>query len=766
MVLKMTSADNRVSIVKPVLSSPRLDQLWIADGPHDFLQYVADIPKDEMAIAIDFETRGTVHASPNFRVVGVGLSCSIGSIYLDMSNMEDQMIHDTLIPIISLPLIAYNTYFDAACMQHYGHSFWDVNWIGCAYVLYKQLACEGFPGQQHGLKLAEREMLGWEESNDIAIDEWLVANGYITDQSKLTTLDTPEKRMERFNSRDKNGHRKLHPSKGEMWRVPAETLGKYCALDSDACWQLWTMVLVPALITIPPMNWDMHQEGFLPLIGILIDNHFSGITIDAEKLSHYNEELILKIAKLKLSFREEPLVAKLIQEREELWIKEIAIPAEFKKDGKPSKNYQNYVEKLERIKSGLDEKLNKEFRFNINGNEMRELLYSIVQYEVVKQHEGADSIGKIRITGGPEGTHVGAELEMTDSGQLPMDGSAFQQMGSMGELLNTLSEAEKLQTYVQSGLLKADECGDGRAHPQYRVHGTLTGRLAGGGGGDTDGVKVNYQQLPGDHEYLSCYIAREGYVLVQADYSSVEPTVLAEMSKDPMYMELYGTEGLFHDVYTFIGTRIKYFKEKILAAGYDPTNPDNVENMKKVCKAERKILKVVMLSSGYGAGVYKIWTTLKLQGVDITQQDVQQIYDDYWGPDLFGGIRSFQSQLEREWRENKGWCLDALGCSVPVAEKLKRDLMNRCCQRSGHSILMLFLGQFLRPGLVAAGIDFNWYIPDLHDETIYEVRSEQALHALDIHRAAVDSLNQMLGGVTTIKMEPKLMRSLAERKDD
>jgi len=174
----------------------------------------------------------------------------------------------------------------------------------------------------------------------------------------------------------------------------------------------------------------------------------------------------------------------------------------------------------------------------------------------------------------------------------------------------------------------------------------------------------------------------------------------------------------------------------------------------------------VVHNSSYGAGPYKIWSTLQLQGVDISFKEVEAIHADYWGPNLYGGVKRFQALLDREWRENKGWVLDALGCAIPVSERLKKDIINRSVQSGGHKILVLFLTKFLRPALIEAGIEFHWYIPDLHDETIYEVRQDQADQALSIHRAAVDSLNEWLGGVTKIKMEPKLIQHLGERKDD
>jgi len=520
-------------------------------------------------------------------------------------------------------------------------------------------------------------------------------------------------------------------------------------------------VLLPALATVPPQTAHMHQANLIE-IGILIDNHFSGMTVDAEALSLYNEELKLSIVSKKKDFLEGPVMAPLVKELQEKWIAEIVPPAQFKKDGKPSKTYENYLTKIKTIREGTDEKLNKQFGFNINGNEMREVLYTkLVQYEVIQEHQGPDAPGKIRLTGG-EGIRVGVELFMTDSGSLPVDAEAFGQMGSIGAALKGISETEKLQSYVEAGLLKTGECGDGVAHPQYRAFGTLTGRLS--GGGDSE-FKVNYQQLPGDERYLSCYKARPGYVLVQADFSSIEPTVLAEISRDKTYMELYGPNAKAHDTYLYIGTKIAKFKKAILDSGYDPDNPESIEISKKVCKHERKILKKVQLGSSYGAGIFKIYSTLKLDGVDITQSEVEQIYNDYWGPELFGGIRQFQRELEKEWRDYKGWVMDALGCPAPVCEKYKKDIVNRVCQRSGHSILVIFLGMFLKPMLEESGTDYYWYIPDLHDETIYEVREDQAQLALQVHSAAVEELNAMLGGVTKIKMEPKVIASLAERKD-
>ena len=756
MSIKLTAADKRYSLIRPVVVAPRIDILYMADNEDQFIDFINDIPKDERAVAVDLETRGTVASHPEFRIVGVGLAASIGSIYLDVSKMSRTQVRNVLEHIIHLPLIGHNIYFDASGFRAYGVPFENTNWLACTYVLYKQLASEGYLGQTWGLKSAMTEMLGWTNTNEDGIDKWLIASGYATGLSNKD--DTAKKRLRKWKA--KLGTKTpVRPNKGEMWRVPASRLGHYCALDCEATWLLFRDVLAPSLTRIPPQTWEMHTNGFVPLIGILIDNHFTGLTLDVDKLSAYNEELKSLIIEKKCAFRNHPLLSEHITQVEGHWLSEIPVPSQFCKDGRPSKVYANYLEKMEAIKRGAL----KDYTFNINGNEMRELLYKLVQYEVIKQHEGADAIGKIRILGGPTGTNVGAELEMTESGQLPMDESAFSQMGEIGKLLNELGTLEKLQGYVASGLGKTQECGDGLVHPQYRVYGTLTGRLA--GGGDSE-YKVNYQQLPSDRKYLECYVARPKYVLIQADLAALEPHVLAEISRDKTYMELYGPNAKSHDIYLFNGSKIGKFKDKILAAGYEPGNLEAIDRCKKECKAERTILKKVSLAKAYGAGAYKIWTGLKLDGIDITLREVEQIVEDFDGPNLYGGVKRFQYDLEREWRENKGWILGGLGTAVPVAEKLKKDLLNRNVQSTGHNILVLFLTCFLKPGLDRAKIDYRWYIPDLHDETIYEVLAEQAPLALKVHCKAVDELNQMLGGVTTLKMDPKIIHSLAERKDD
>ncbi len=91
-------------------------------------------------------------------------------------------------------------------------------------------------------------------------------------------------------------------------------------------------------------------------------------------------------------------------------------------------------------------------------------------------------------------------------------------------------------------------------------------------------------------------------------------------------------------------------------------------------------------------------------------------------------------------------------------------IAHNCCQSGGHDILVIFLS-ILKTNLRAAGIEYRWYIPDLHDETLYCVRKAQLDSALKVHYDSVVELNEMLDGLTYQLCDPKVINSLAERKD-
>src|SRR5690606_9779382 len=119
-----------------------------------------------------------------------------------------------------------------------------------------------------------------------------------------------------------------------------------------------------------------------------------------------------------------------------------------------------------------------------------------------------------------------------------------------------------VEKYLECARLHDD--GIWRVHPGWISPGTLTLRLA--------GKDPNYQQVPKTIEFLGCFCAEPGTVWVEKDWSSLEPHVLAEISRDPALLKLSGPGAKKHDVYLYSGAHYAVVGEKI-RAHYDVENP-------------------------------------------------------------------------------------------------------------------------------------------------------------------------------------------------
>lgn len=724
-------------LLRPVIAPARTNNLSIRVGssPADlsFIFTERTSPSDPMAL--DVETRGGDPANPDSVVVGVGLSDSRGSIYIDLQSSASgtwEWILDSL-SSTGIPLVGHNIFFDASYTYRDNKYKWSLNWIHCTYALYKLLATEGFNNQRWGLKNAQVDLLGWEESNEPELAAWLVDNGYGT---RVIEGET--------------GVEKLRPNKAEMWRAPADILGKYCALDADSTYLLYTQVLLPALNKYPVLA-EYAGPQYSRYIQLLINQRFSGILIDRERLTSYSTSLNDKIVGLEQDFLNHPDIAPLIGEWNSLVVDEHKSkeperylkkklseePNQFKKDGTvssnwlkwkakneaplvTSKNWLKWADQLTELKSSQ--------HFNINSNKQKQwLFYEKLGYPV---------------------------LLTTESGQPAADGKALTSFGEPGALLIGQNEAFKEQGYVAAVL---EHSSTGVLHPAVKVPGTLTGRLSGAGG-------LNIQQMPKSKPFLECWIPRPGKVWVQVDFTALEQVVLAELSKDQALWKLYGPAARPNDVYLFTGANLPVIGKTIRAAGYDPDRPtpEGIASAKKLAKKERGIAKIITLASSYGAGAGKIQQTLQLEGIPISLNDCRTIHQGYW--QLYAGVKEYERELLRQLNNNNGWVLNGIGRPLGIASDLEKDIVNRVVQSTGHDILVQWLIIYSRI-LDDRGIPYTPIIADLHDESIIEVDESYAEEALAIMSTeAMEELNFILNGKIKLKGAGTIARSLADIK--
>lgn len=167
---------------------------------------------------------------------------------------------------------------------------------------------------------------------------------------------------------------------------------------------------------------------------------------------------------------------------------------------------------------------------------------------------------------------VGALLEYADLNKL-ISTYVIPYLG--GDVIKTTNGKSKTETR-ESMLI------NGRIYGDFVQWGAETGRFS--------SRNPNLQNIPApnkklgpdkDHGTLirTMFYAPEGYKLVVADYSQIEPRVLASMSKDPILMSTYNTPGVKGDIYTTIG---------------------------ETMGVDRKAGKVLVLAMMYGVGPDKI----------------------------------------------------------------------------------------------------------------------------------------------------------------
>jgi DNA polymerase-1 len=117
---------------------------------------------------------------------------------------------------------------------------------------------------------------------------------------------------------------------------------------------------------------------------------------------------------------------------------------------------------------------------------------------------------------------------------------------------------------------------DGRVHTNFKAHGAETGRFS--------STEPNLQNIPSSGDYgklvRNLFVAPPGYKLVVADYSQIEPRVIASFSEDPILLNNYLSGG---DIYTTIG---------------------------KTMGVDRKAGKVLVLAISYGVGPDKIASSI------------------------------------------------------------------------------------------------------------------------------------------------------------
>lgn len=516
----------RLSIVTPVQEDPGSVQPPTKDSVYIFekieqrskIQNVLrDMFVDEELLAVDLETKGVQAASGENFVAGIGIASETQCLYVDLLTCSEDVkyaLYDWFLERRN-PLLAYNLVFDGTWMMRETGEW--LRWEADAYVMYRMLAGEGYSGQTWGLKDAQLQLLKWDFKGDVELNDWLVDNGHYTQistenksgliyrrefsepkEKKKTDPDTKEQ----YTYYD-NGDRWLRPNKAEMWQAPASILGYYCGLDTISTLDLWNLVFKPSIKgqAWEESVWELH-ELFLRNIEITGTQQLEGSHVDHEGLGEYLKEKEEMVRFHKDRFYKIPEVAEYVEilrdrKREEILKKEPEkryknppvlkeAPKQFKKDGSVSKNYLNWLDRKKMIEEWEPEETHqyKQWKDKLDGVETLDGLLNLnspVQLQELFYN------------------HLGYEIKVLTKTDAPSVGKkAFPHLGEPGRVLKNFKDHDKQLGFVKStfeNLLWHEEDQCYKVHPQFKVPGTLTLRLAGTG-------NLNVQQLPGDRGFF------------------------------------------------------------------------------------------------------------------------------------------------------------------------------------------------------------------------------------------------------------------------
>ena len=310
-----------------------------------------------------------------------------------------------------------------------------------------------------------------------------------------------------------------------------EDVAKYSGIDAQVTWDLYK-ALAPRITGNLRTVWRLEMD----VLSALCDMELTGAYIDMATLTDLSEQISndKELAKAK-AFRAagRPFNINSVQEKQRL----LFTPDEGQKKArvKPDPKF-----KLSLTPKGFAAYKAKE--------PLNETHFS-VSAEALEPHRGKDPV-------------VDAILEYQDLNKL-MTTYVTPYTGGMVE-----RETNGKKTLVEKKSLLIN----GRVHTNFKSHGAETGRFS--------SSEPNLQNIPSSGDYgkliRNLFVAPPGHKLVVADYSQIEPRVIASLAQDPVLVNNYLTGG---DIYTTIGDTMgvdrKAGKTLVLAISYG-VGPDKI----------------------------------------------------------------------------------------------------------------------------------------------------------------------------------------------
>ena len=304
----------------------------------------------------------------------------------------------------------------------------------------------------------------------------------------------------------------------------------------------------------------------------------------------------------------------------------------------------------------------------------------------------------------------------TASGQWETGASTLEALAQAHELPRVLLEWRQLSklkgTYTDALIAAMDEATD-RVHTSYQLAAATTGRLA--------SSDPNLQNIPirteTGRQIRQAFIARDGHVLISADYSQIELRLLAHIGDIP---ELKRAFKAGVDIHTATAS-------EMFGVPIDQMDPET-----------RRRAKAINFGIVYGISAFGLAAQL---GID--QGEAGAYIKTYF--ERFPGIRAYMDRTRAEVRQN-GYVSTVFGRKIHIpaihsksgAERQfgERAAINAPIQGAAADIIRRAMIR-MPTALAQAGLTTKMLL-QVHDELVFEAPEAEAERAIPLIRRVME----------------------------
>jgi DNA polymerase-1 len=302
-----------------------------------------------------------------------------------------------------------------------------------------------------------------------------------------------------------------------------------------------------------------------------------------------------------------------------------------------------------------------------------------------------------------------------------------QQHDLPAQILNYRSLSKLKSTYVDAlpALVNPES---GRLHTSLNQTVAATGRLS-----STD---PNLQNIPVKGEYglriREAFVACQGRILLCADYSQIEPRILAHLSRDEKLLQVFERDEDIH-----MATAVEIFKL--------PSD--------QITRDMRRTAKSVVFGIVYGISPFGL-----SQNIGVSQSEAKKYIDTYF--ERFAGVKAFLDGTIAE-AKRLGYTTTILGRRRPIpeiqsADPVQRSMGERMAVNSpiqGSAADLIKLAMIAVSKRLRADLPATKMILQVHDELIFEAPEQELEQAKALVKEEMIRAGTSLGLSIPLKVD-------------